>query len=250
MQQMKEKKKLKLWHGVLAIIVSAFILFWISPYITAYIGLYSTPVYEGLMVLACVAIVLIFRGDLKKVFPFQRPKPSRIFGTLLFWAGCYGVTMILSVLMLVLFPEEMTATNQGLSSYFSSVSFAASLLLVAITPAICEELIFRGVILNSFHGSMNKWAVIMVTSVVFGAFHGSIWRFFSTTILGIAMAYILYETGNMFYNMLFHAVNNAIPIIMIFALEALYSAVHLDELVDGAGTVSTETLSYPIGTLS
>lgn len=59
----------------------------------------------------------------------------------------------------------------------------------------------------------------MLTGCIFGAFHGSIWRFLPTAILGIAMAYLLAETGNMVYNMLFHAVNNLLPLVLLFGLQ-------------------------------
>lgn len=59
----------------------------------------------------------------------------------------------------------------------------------------------------------------MLTGCIFGAFHGSIWRFLPTAILGMAMAYLLTETGNMVYNMLFHAVNNLLPLVLLFGLQ-------------------------------
>ena len=69
----------------------------------------------------------------------------------------------------------------------------------------------------------NKWIAIVVTGLIFGAFHGNIWRFVPTALLGIMLGYIVYETDNMIYGALFHAINNAMPLLSIFAMKSMYS---------------------------
>ena len=59
--------------------------------------------------------------------------------------------------------------------------------------------------------------------MIFGAFHGNIWRFVPTALLGIMLGYIVYETDNMIYGALFHAINNAMPLLSIFAMKSMYS---------------------------
>lgn len=242
MNQFYNKRKLKPWHGIILIILSAICIFVVSPWMSMKMGLYATPLYEGVLLLLSIGTVLVFGGDLRRVFPFRKPEAAKVFGTILFWMGCFGVTMIITLFITVLFPEQMVGTSQGLGSAFTSVPFLMSFLIISITPAICEEAVFRGVFLNSLHGSMSKWAVIIITSVIFGIFHGSIWRFVPTTILGIAMAYILYETGNMFYNMMFHAVNNLLPLILLYALNAFMNAPGMDQMM---GEMSAEAVTLP-----
>ncbi|MEI3218592.1 MAG: hypothetical protein V8S08_01875 [Lachnoclostridium sp.] len=42
-----------------------------------------------------------------------------------------------------------------------------------------------------------------------------------TMLLGIAMGYLLFETENMIYNMLFHLVNNAFPILLLATMNGI-----------------------------
>lgn len=77
--------------------------------------------------------------------------------------------------------------------------------------------------MHSFDNGKNKWIAIVVTGLIFGAFHGNIWRFVPTALLGIMLGYIVYETDNMIYGALFHAINNAMPLLNIFAMKSMYS---------------------------
>ena len=44
---------------------------------------------------------------------------------------------------------------------------------------------------------------------------------------GVMMGYLLWETGNMCYNMLFHFINNALPVILLYAMQGVYSRMEL-----------------------
>lgn len=225
MDQMKNKKMLKPWHGLILLALSIGCIFFLSPWLSYQfnLGLYGTLLNELFLLILAVLTVLIFGGDFKKVFPFKRIKMTSVFGVLFTWMGWMGLIMILSMYMTALFPRQMMETGGGLGNYFTSVSLIVSMLIVSLSPAICEEAVFRGVVLNSFRGSMGKWAAIISSGVIFGAMHGSVWRFMQTAILGIVMAYIVCETGNIFYSILLHAINNAFPILLLFFVEKLYS---------------------------
>ena len=49
------------------------------------------------------------------------------------------------------------------------------------------------------------------SGIIFGLFHGSVWRFLPTAVLGGVLTYIMLETENMFYPALFHFTNNFLP---------------------------------------
>ncbi len=231
------KKQLKLWHGITLVALVAVVLFIIEPRISVRLGLFGTLIGELMLLGLAVGVALLFHGDLKTVFPIRKPKVSEVFGTLLFWFGTYQIAMMLTMVVAYFFTEEVAGVNQGLSEAFTSVNFIFSFLIVSISPAICEEAVFRGSFFNSVWNTFHKkWVTILVTAVVFGAFHASAVRFVPTFILGIAMGYLVFETNNMFCNMLFHAVNNAVPTVMLFAMEYYYK-------IAGTGGVAEMTES-------
>lgn len=212
-------KPLKPYHGIIVLILTAVCIFGIGPVLSNRMGLYGTLIGELLMLAVAVGATLLFRGNLKYVFPIRKPTVQGMFGTFMFWMGIVWITLCVTVILSCFFPNEMMQTGQGLSYAFLSVPAIVSVLIVSVAPAVCEEAVFRGVVFNSFWPIGNKWVVIILTGCIFGAFHGSIWRFLPTAILGVALAYLLAETGNMVYNMFFHAVNNLLPLLMMFGMQ-------------------------------
>ena len=83
-----------------------------------------------------------------------------------------GIAMILTMVMTYFFPQQVLGTSEGLSYAFFSVPALVSILIVSVTPAICEEAVFRGVVFNSFWPIGNKWIVIVLTGCIFGHFTG------------------------------------------------------------------------------
>jgi sodium transport system permease protein len=84
------------------------------------------------------------------------------------------------------------------------------LLLLAFTPAICEEIVFRGVLLGGTR-SMEPWRFVVLNGVVFGLFHLSfetVIRFLPTATLGIVIAWAVWRTGSIFVGALMHFLNN------------------------------------------
>ena len=219
----ENRKTLKVYHGIIMLILSAVCVFFVSPILGANLGLYGTLLNEILLLVLAVALTAAVRGDFKQVFPIHKPKLSAVFGTILLWIGSFLAIMIITMIIAYFFPEEVIGVSQGLGMEFASLTFIISFVIVSISPAICEEAVFRGVVMHSFDNEKNKWIAIVVTGLIFGAFHGNIWRFVPTALLGIMLGYIVYETDNMIYGALFHAINNAMPLLSIFAMKSMYS---------------------------
>lgn len=219
----ENRKTLKVYHGIIMLILSAVCVFFVSPILGANLGLYGTLLNEILLLVLAVALTAVVRGDFKQVFPIHKPKLSAVFGTILLWIGSFLAIMIITMIIAYFFPEEVIGVSQGLGMEFASLTFIISFVIVSISPAICEEAVFRGVVMHSFDNEKNKWIAIVVTGLIFGAFHGNIWRFVPTALLGIMLGYIVYETDNMIYGALFHAINNAMPLLSIFAMKSMYS---------------------------
>lgn len=219
----ENRKTLKVYHGIIMLILSAVCVFFVSPILGANLGLYGTLLNEILLLVLAVALTAVVRGDFKQVFPIHKPKLSAVFGTILLWIGSFLAIMIITMIIAYFFPEEVIGVSQGLGMEFASLTFIISFVIVSISPAICEEAVFRGFVMHSFDNGKNKWIAIVVTGLIFGAFHGNIWRFVPTALLGIMLGYIVYETDNMIYGALFHAINNAMPLLSIFAMKSMYS---------------------------
>lgn len=228
---MREKRTLKIYHGIIIAVLAAAEIFIFSKYLGRWFGFYGTFISELILLMLAVGTAALFGGDFRKVFPVRKPKACQVLGTLVMWLGTLFVSMVVTTFLMLLFPRQMMEISQGISASMHSVPFLAAFVIVVISPAVCEEAVFRGVIFNSlFKIQRNKWIPILVTAFVFGAFHGSIWRFLPTFFLGIAMGYLLMETGNIFYSVLFHGVNNFVSLCSSYLLQLFTQAYGGEEL--------------------
>ncbi|MEG0190221.1 MAG: type II CAAX endopeptidase family protein [Lachnospiraceae bacterium] len=218
-----KKNILKPYHGILLLVLCLLSMVTISPYLGARFGLYGSLIGECIFLLLSIGVAVVFHGDMHRVFPLKKPKLAPTIGTGLLWLGTFVGVMIITLILSYFFPEQVIGVSQELGAGFTSVPFAVSFVIVAIAPAICEESVFRGVVLNSFRPFHNKWIMIIGTGLIFGAFHGSIWRFLPTALLGMMLGYILVETDNLFYTALMHGINNAVPIVMLYGLQGVYN---------------------------
>jgi membrane protease YdiL (CAAX protease family) len=92
-----------------------------------------------------------------------------------------------------------------------------NLFIVAVLPAIGEELLFRGVLQNlikKMTGS-SHWG-IWITAILFSALHLQFFGFLPRMLLGALFGYLLEWTGNLWLPMLAHFINNAAGVIIFF----------------------------------
>ena len=217
-----EKKQLRLWQGLLVIILAGLEVFVFSDFLPQWLGMGRSLIGELILLGTAVGAVAVFGGKFRSVFPIHKPKLTEVMGTILIYFGASQAISVVTMIEMYIAPEMVTETSIGLSSMFTSSSMIVAIIVVGIAPAICEEAVFRGVFFNSiWNQTHGKWIPILVTAVVFGLFHGSIIRFFPTFLLGIVLGYLVYETNNMFYNVMFHAINNIIPVLVLYGMQFL-----------------------------
>lgn len=80
---------------------------------------------------------------------------------------------------------------------------------VAVIAPLLEELLFRGLLQNSFANRMSIWAAIALSSAVFAAIHFQLYAFPALMALGAVFGYIYHKTGSLRVTILLHMINNA-----------------------------------------
>ncbi|MFR0963012.1 MAG: type II CAAX prenyl endopeptidase Rce1 family protein [Dorea sp.] len=231
-----EKKQLRLWQGLLVIILAGLEVFVFSDFLPQWLGMGRSLIGELILLGTAVGAVAVFGGKFRSVFPIHKPKLTEVMGTILIYLGASQAISVVTMIEMYIAPEMVTETSIGLSSMFTSSSMIVAIIVVGIAPAICEEAVFRGVFFNSiWNQTHGKWVPIIVTAAVFGLFHGSIIRFFPTFLLGIVLGYLVYETNNMFYNVMFHAINNIIPVLALYGMQFLMQLMARELGMNGSG---------------
>jgi sodium transport system permease protein len=113
-------------------------------------------------------------------------------------------------------PEEFIEMMESLISTDSNNPFwiLALLFIIALSPAICEEILFRGVITSGLRRVLSGWATVLVVGILFGLFHMSVYRVLSTGLTGILLTYFVVRSGSIFLPMIAHFLNNAVAILI------------------------------------
>ena len=139
-------------------------------------------------------------------------------------------------------------TAKQLTEQFLSVTTYSGLiiniLLMALLPALAEELTFRGVLQKLFQGSNVSdfhtvkvpHIAIWVTAILFSAIHMQFYGFIPRMLMGALFGYMLVWTGSLWGPILMHFTNNAMAVILYFvATRAGWDM----EKVDAIGTGDT-----------
>ena len=105
-------------------------------------------------------------------------------------------------------PQEMIDLGERLSALMLKYSFPLTFLFIALMPAICEEMTFRGMILSGLIRRAKPWTAILVTAFLFGIFHLSIYRFLPVFLIGTAAGFLVWRANSILPGMLLHMLVN------------------------------------------
>ncbi|MCY7360920.1 MAG: CPBP family intramembrane metalloprotease, partial [Ignavibacteria bacterium] len=105
-------------------------------------------------------------------------------------------------------------------------SFPEYLLIVfviAVTPAICEEFLFRGLVFKNFEKIIPATKAIFFSGLLFALFHFHPFNIIPLAILGIFLTFIVYHSGSIYTAVICHFLNNFISAtaIYIYGTESL-----------------------------
>lgn len=101
----------------------------------------------------------------------------------------------------------------------SVADYIIGLFIIALAPAILEELFFRGALQQLLTNWVKTpWIAIAITSIFFSAIHFSYFGFLPRAMLGAVLGLLFYYSKNIWTNILAHFLNNAIAVSQIYYL--------------------------------
>ncbi len=101
----------------------------------------------------------------------------------------------------------------------SASDYIISLIVIALLPALFEEMLFRGCLQKiMISWTRNAFIGILIASILFSAFHASYYGFLPRLFLGIVLGYIYYYSKNIWLNITMHFLNNAFQVTAIYSL--------------------------------
>ena len=102
----------------------------------------------------------------------------------------------------------------------SNFDFIVNLVMIAVIPAIGEELMFRGGVQRSLNRAFeNPHLAIWLSAIIFSAIHVQFYGFVPRMLLGAGFGYLYYYSGSIWYAMLAHFINNAYAVCAAFYMQ-------------------------------
>lgn len=131
------------------------------------------------------------------------------------WAFAHEALVLADQWGFALLSDDQIEKTRSLLDKWKTVPPWLLLITMAATPAIIEELCFRGYLFSAFRSKLKPWTTITATAVLFGLFHvfvGStllVERFLPTTLLGVLLGWVAYRTGSVWPGIVLHFTHNA-----------------------------------------
>jgi sodium transport system permease protein len=185
---------------------------WLAPDSRSPQVLWRATLLQWLLLPGLAALtVWVFRFDFKKTLKLSLPSPGAIGWSSLAALGLLPLLDECSywVYSLLAIPPSL---QRELLRFLQAESISRLLLLwmaLALTPALCEELFFRGFLFSRLTASWSLGASLAASSILFGLFHRSAVFFLPTLLAGFLLALVTWKTGSILPAMLIHLLVNS-----------------------------------------
>ncbi len=182
---------------------------------------------EGLRYLNAVALTIIvvfavgpwfaaryMRVNATSAFKLAAPDPRGLLAALCFGCSTWILALRWNEIQQRLLPMDSNVARM-LEQQFAWLMDIDPLTLVfflAVVPALCEELFFRGYALSGLRASLGKTGSVVVVAIAFGMAHYSAQRMVTTTALGLLLGLLVVQYRSIWPAMIAHFMHNAISI--------------------------------------
>ena len=226
LKEKKEKRELpKLESATLVNKYAALILFIFSMLLLFVIPNYINLKYGFIIyIVLLIGTIIVFGRQMLHDFKIFKEYFREYNILILKTWGKALVTIIIINLIIQIFTNESSATNQkNLQEMFNTLPIAVAALSIIYAP-IVEESLFRGVIRKFIN---NKYLYIIFSGVLFGALHviddfqtvQELLYIFVYSALGMYLASLYYKTNNICTNMYMHFLQNTLSVVGMLLLK-------------------------------
>jgi len=172
-------------------------------------------IFANLISFALV-IFIGFKKSHKKfseIFPLKKVPLRLWIAAIVFMFGLVIISSEIDNIVSYLIPKP-EFFQQIFGTIIDNQYIAVSIILVGLMPAICEEMMFRGVILSGFKDNYSSKKAIIISALLFGIVHMNPWQFVTAFIFGIIGAWVCLKTESMLLCIYMHLFNNMTGVIL------------------------------------
>ncbi len=167
----------------------------------------------GLMLLSTWVLLRVLELPLRSTLRLNRPSVLSLLALVFALPGTmFAAMVIIRVQEIVMpMPEVFTEAFRDLL-IDNDLPVWMSLFTFAVSPGICEELLFRGALMGSFSTRVSMHRAVWLSAVCFALMHFSVFRLAPTLVIGLILGYLAMLSRSVVPAMILHALYNGIMI--------------------------------------
>ena len=188
---------------------------------------------QFMFILVPVILLNMLRGSKpKETFRLNKPKSS------VFWIGIAGIVVVQPALQSFMYLQNyllksipfggeaikqikdlmdaLEAVTLNLVNANSIGEFVLVAFVIAVTPAVCEEFFFRGLVFYNFERTMISAKAIFMTGFIFAIFHFHPFNLLPLILLGYYLTYVVFYSNSILTGIAVHFVNNFLSAYLVF----------------------------------
>jgi len=173
----------------------------------------------GILFIPSILYIVISGKSIKEILRLNPISMKSVLMIIVIGVIAQPLMMFLGTLSQLVFPNKVADALKELNS----LGYLAMIALIAVTPAICEETVMRGVVLSGYRKVDIKKAALM-NGLLFGLFHLGPQQFLYAFALGAVFVYLVEITNSIFASMLCHFVINGLQTTLSWATLKLVKA--------------------------
>ena len=143
--------------------------------------------------------------------------------------------------------KQLESLTIYLVSFENNFEYLIGIIAIAIIPGFCEEYFFRGVLQKNLNLLLkNAHIAILLSSLLFSAFHLQFYGFFPRFFLGVFFGYLFYWSGSLMYPVIAHALNNFLSLTVFYAASSGIFGEDIDVSVNSSPEIPLALIAFSI----
>ena len=143
--------------------------------------------------------------------------------------------------------KQLESLTLYLVSFENNFEYLIGIIAIAIIPGFCEEYFFRGVLQKNLNLLLkNAHIAILLSSLLFSAFHLQFYGFFPKFFLGVFFGYLFYWSGSLMYPVIAHALNNFLSLTVFYAASSGLFGEDIDVSVNSSPEIPLALIAFSI----
>lgn len=167
---------------------------------------------------ALLMTIMLTRSP-RKTLLLRLPPLGSVPAAVLLALALHPAAAQLAIVVQRIYPVNEAMREAMQLSFDASTPIWQLLAVLAVAPAFCEELAFRGFMLSGLRHLGHKWQAILISSIFFGIVHGMLQQSIVACIMGLVIGYLAVQTGSLLPAIVYHFTTNSLPLLFGQLLE-------------------------------